>query len=164
MHKQISQLMYFAVALAFTIPATAQEDDKVSKDMDDGMTSCITLRNVRRTEVIDDRNVLYHMRGKTVYLNVLPRACNGLARENRFSYATTMGRLCDLDSITVLYPDPSGLRGGNSCQLGKFHNLTREDARALKENPNPEPESNPLPMPPPQEVGVEDDAKEPEAG
>jgi len=162
MHKQIKQLLIFTTALTVTIPASAQEEDVVSDDIDDGINNCITLRNVRRTEVLDGRNVLYHMRGKTVYHNILPRECNGLAREKRFSYATTMGRLCDLDNITVLYPGPYGLSGGNSCQLGKFHRITREDAKALKEAPAVEPAANPLPMPPPQEVGVEEESAEPE--
>ncbi len=162
MHKQISQSLIFAVSLTVTIPVTAQEDETVSDNIDDGITNCITLRNVRRTEVIDGRNVLYHMRGRTIYHNILPRECGGLAREKRFSYATTMGRLCDLDSITVLYPDPYGLQGGNSCRLGKFHKISKEDAEALKEAPTLKP-VDPLPMPPPQEVGVEKEPEEPES-
>ena len=167
MYKQIQQLVITAVALGVAIPASAQDDqddNEVADDVDDGTTNCITLRNVRRTEVIDDRNVLYHMRGRTVYLNIMPRQCGGLARQNRFSYSTMMGRLCNLDNITVLYDDPFGLSGGNSCQLGKFHKITREDAKALKEAGSRGPAANPLPMPPPQDIGVDDaEPEEPES-
>lgn len=163
MYKQIRQIVITATALGVMMPASAQDTDEVVDDIGDRTSNCITLRNVRRTEVIDDRNVLYHMRGRTIYHNILPRQCGGLAREKRFSYSTTMGRLCNLDSITVLYNDPFGLGSGNSCQLGKFHKITREDAKALKEPGNNEPAANPLPMPPPQEVGVDDgEPKEPE--
>lgn len=163
MYKQIRKLLIMSAAMGVAIPAAAQDEDPVSDDVDDGARSCISLRTIRRTEIIDDRNILFHMRGSTVYHNILPRQCGGLARENRFSYKTTIGRLCSLDLITVLYSDPFGLREGNSCQLGMFHEITREDAKALKEGLNTEPPANPLPMPAPQEIGVgEDEPEEPE--
>ena len=93
------------------------------------------------------------MRGRTIYHNMLPRQCGALAREDRFSYQTSIGRLCRLDSIRVLYDDPFGLRAGNRCSLGLFHKIDREDAEALKEGVGMSPEANPLPMPEPERVG-----------
>jgi len=165
MYKQIRELLGMGVALCITIPALAQEDDPVDEDFDSDARSCIDLRSVRRTEIIDDRNILFHMRGKTVYHNILPHQCGGLAREDRFSYTTTIGRLCSLDMIRVLYTDPFGLREGNSCSLGKFHEISREDAKAMKETSINAPAASPLPMPEPQEVGVEEEeSTEPESG
>lgn len=165
MYKQIRKLLIISIALNVGIPASAQDEDPVSDDLGDGSRSCIDLRSVRRTEVIDDRNILFYMRGRTVYHNILPHQCGGLAREDRFSYKTTAGRLCKLDLIRVLYNDPFGLREGNACQLGVFHEITREDAKALKEGPDQELPANPLPMPAPQEVGVgAEEPEEPETG
>ncbi len=165
MYKQIRKYSAIGVALCIAIPVFAQDEDPVEDDYDGEARTCIDLRSVRRTEVIDDRNVLFYMRGSTVYHNILPHQCGGLAREDRFSYTTSIGRLCSLDMIRVLYSDPFGLREGNACQLGKFHKITREDAKAMKENPINEPAANPLPMPEPQEVGVEEqESAEPESG
>jgi hypothetical protein len=164
MYKQIRKLSGTAVALCIVIPAMAQEDEPIIDDVDDDTRSCINMRTIRRTEVIDDRNILFHMRGQSVYHNILPRQCNGLARENRFSYSTTISSLCSLDSIRILYNGAFGLQEGPGCQLGKFHKISREDAKALAETPVNEPTANPLPMPDPQEVGIEEDSEEPESG
>ncbi|MGY8796339.1 MAG: hypothetical protein ACKVJN_14670, partial [Woeseiales bacterium] len=135
-------------------PSMAQEDES---DPGEGMRDCIRLRTVRRTEVLNDLNILFHMVGSTVYHNILPRRCSGLAREDRFSYKSSIGQLCRQDMIRVLYNDPFGLSEGNSCRLGAFHKITKEDALALKEGTHQRPRSNPLPMPTPEEVGADDD-------
>jgi hypothetical protein len=164
MYKQIGKLSGIlsgtVVALCVMTPAVAQDNEPAVKEYDTDGESCIDLRSVRRTEIIDDRNILFHMRGKTVYHNILPHQCGGLARENRFSYTTSIGRLCSLDMIHVLYTDPFGLREGNACSLGKFHEISREDAEAMKETQINEPVANPLPMPEPEEVGVDEEDPE----
>lgn len=165
MHKQIIKLAPLGVLLGMSVAAIAQDEQRSSEEeelvYDDFTVECITLRSLRRTDVIDDRNVLFYMRGKTVYHNILPRPCGGLAREDRFSYQTNIGRLCRLDHIRVLYDDPFGLREGNRCSLGVFHKMDREDARALKEGLNAKPEAVPLPMPDPEEVGDANEAGDP---
>ena len=157
MHKRILKTLWVIAIVSTPMsapPAVAQDD---ISDPGDGMRDCIRLRTVRRTEVIDDLNILFHMRGSTVYHNILPRLCKGLAREDRFSYKSSVGQLCRQDMIRVLYNDPFGLREGNSCKLGAFHEITKEDALALKEAANQPPRSNPLPMPTPEEISTDDD-------
>ncbi len=147
-----------SIALALVTPAAAQNeaptDEAVNKPViDDSTERCISVRSIKRTEIIDDRNVLFHMRRKVVYHNILSHRCVGLAREGRMSYKTSSGRLCDNDSISVLQRDSFGLRAGIQCGLGMFHKMSREDAEALKEGSGKPPPSRPLPMPKPQEVG-----------
>jgi hypothetical protein len=157
MYKQILKFLWVIALISTPIsapPAVAQDNES---DPGDGMRDCVRLRTVRRTEVIDDLNILFYMRGSTVYHNILPRRCKGLAREDRFSYKSSIGQLCRRDMIRVLYNDPFGLSEGNACQLGAFHKITKEDALALKEGTNQPPRSNPLPMPTPQEVSADDD-------
>ena len=156
MHKQISIFtpVGLILGLALSVPTIAQDDAEEEEIVyDENTVECDKLRHLRRTEVLDDRNILFHMTGSTVYHNILPRQCGGLAREERFSYRTSIGRLCRLDSIRVLYNDPFGLREGNRCSLGVFHKMTREDARALRESTGRPPAANPLPMPAPEEIG-----------
>lgn len=160
MHKLIRNLLLVGVAAATAFPAVGQDQEPADtadgEKVGDMVRSCITLRSLRRTQVIDDRNVLFRMRGRTVYHNILPQRCGGLAREDRFSYDAQFGRLCQGDLIRVLYSDSFGtygLREGPGCRIGKFHKITQEDAKALLEGPSTQATPPALPMPPPQEVG-----------
>ena len=174
MHKLIRNILLTSVALCVAIPALGQDDvpaaesteESDGEKIDDLMRSCITLRSLRRTEIIDDRNILFRMRGRKIYHNILPSQCGGLEREDRFSYNSNLGRLCGGDMIRVLYSDSFstiGVREGVGCRLGAFHLITAEDAEALKEAPLRQPTNIPLPMPSPQEVGVSPvDPEEPE--
>ena len=143
MIKKIHVLVLLACLLSLlaAVPSLADEV-KV-----EGARKCIGTRAVKRTEVVDDQIVLFFTRGKTVYVNVLPRECKGLSRDRRFSYSTSFGRLCNLDRIRILHDSGSGLREGRSCRLGSFHPLTKEDIApfidALQKSPEPQ-----LPSPP----------------
>jgi len=162
MYKQFSKYLWLVAIVSTPVSTPTAVAQEVESDPGDGMRDCIRLRTVRRTEVIDDLNVLFHMTGSTVYHNILPRRCNGLAREDRFSYKSSIGQLCRQDMIRVLYNDPFGLREGNACSLGAFHEITKEDAKALKEIAKQPPRSNPLPMPTPEEIGADEDEGEDE--
>lgn len=165
MHKLIRNILLVAFAFFVAFPVLGQEDEQAKEatgesvdEMTDDLTrSCITLRSLRRTDAIDDRNILFRMRGRTVYHNILPARCGGLARENRISYDSRFGRLCKGDMIRVLHSNSFstfGVGEGFGCRLGAFHKITQEDAKALKEGPNTQPTPAALPMPSPQEVGA----------
>lgn len=158
MHKLYTAFLVLSLGL-FTMPATMAQDEEPI--VDENVQRCINLRRVRSTDVIDDRNILFYMRGGEVFHNILPRTCNGLAREGRFSYRTSVNRICDIDSIAVLHDGVRGMYEGARCGLGMFHEISPEDARAMKEDPSPAPEPNPLPMPEPEEVDDEDDESKP---
>ena len=175
MHKLIRNFLIAGVITCSAIPVLGQEevtnDEPIDESIDvtdgekvgDAMRSCVTLRALRRTEIIDDRNILFRMRGRTIYHNILPRQCGGLAREDRFSYDSSMGRLCRGDMIRVLHSDSFGtygMREGVACRLGAFHKISQEDAQALREAPVRQPSNIPLPMPSPQEVGADPDEPE----
>lgn len=156
MYKPMNRYMAGIAVLCLWLisPSFAQDEEPV---VDENSVDCVNLRTVRRTEVIDDRNILFHMRGGDVYHNVLPRDCHGLKREDRFGYQTNMGRLCRLDTIRVLYNDGMGMREGAACGLGLFHKIDKETAEAFRESFDKMPEAEPLPMPEPGEVDDEKD-------
>lgn len=170
MYKLIRKFLLVGIAMSIAIPAAGQDQEPAdvpeSEKVGDLTRSCVNLRSLRRTQVIDDRNVLFRVRGRTVYHNILPQQCGGLAREDRFSYDSQFGRLCQGDLIRVLYSDSFGtfgMREGPGCRLGKFHKITQEDAKALLEGPDMQPAPAELPMPSPQEVGGKpQDTEEPE--
>lgn len=162
MNKLFATVLLALTALAWDAPADAQEEEPV---VDGDVRRCLSTRRIRRTQIIDDRNMLYYVPGNVVYHNILMQPCNGLKREGRFSYKTAVGNLCSGDLIFVLYDDAfGGLRQGNACKIGVFHPITREHAKALLEGPEGDIEVVPLPMPEPEEIGAgEEEPQEPEA-
>ncbi len=94
---------------------------------------CVQLARVERTQVVDDENIFFYMNDGTVYRNQLPRPCPGLSREERFMYKVPTGRLCDLDTITVLTDFGGGFRQGAGCGLGRFHSVDPEEVDELIE-------------------------------
>ena len=126
--------MLYLPAADFSI-ADEVEDESVRK--------CINTRQIRSTEVVDDRNILFYTSGKTVYHNILPRQCHGLARSGSFSYRIATGRLCNVDTIKVL--DTYSRIPGMSCSLGVFHQISKDDVPAILEGPGDPSEAEPLP-------------------
>lgn len=119
------------VLAALAVPhASAQDgdDDPIGRAPE----RCITLNRVDRTEVIDDRTLIFHMRGGDIFLNHLARECPGLKREERFMYSPTGNRLCDVDTVTVLEQWGFGLTRGFTCSLGEFHPISDTDLEDLR--------------------------------
>ncbi len=136
--------------LAQEDPPEVEEDDSIIEGQ-----RCLSSRPIRKTEVLDDQNILFYMRGRTIYHNILPRRCNGLAREGRFSYRVTSSNLCQLDSIRILYGTAGGMQEGRSCRLGYFHEVTEEDIEfILDREPRPTP-AKPLPPAEPEDMTKE---------
>ena len=102
---------------------------------DDMAQRCVSLNRIDRTEVISDENILFYMRGGEIYNNHLPHRCIGLKNERTFLYRTTISQLCDLDIITVLYSQGTGFTPGASCGLGRFHPISADEAKLLKDAP-----------------------------
>jgi hypothetical protein len=65
-------------------------------------------------------------------------------------YRTTLSRLCDIDTITVLYHGGPGMTQGPTCGLGKFYPVSEDEAKALQGEP--EIESEPVPPAEPEDI------------
>ena len=134
----IPAAMCLALSMAPITVSLAQDD------LEYGGERCIDTRRISRTEIVDAENILFYMRGGAIYRNTLSHKCTALAREKRFSYKTSMSRLCDVDVITVLYSMGSGLTSGPSCGLGKFYPVSKEEAEALRQGPDADIEPEPI--------------------
>lgn len=110
---------------------SAQGDGE--EDFDRTPLSCLSVSRIRNTDIIDDRTILFFLRGnKQTYRAYLPRECPGLERNDRFAYEARNGQLCDVDVITVLEQIGVSLTPTFTCRLGKFIPITAEEAQDLK--------------------------------
>jgi len=142
--------------LPAAIPSMADEADEVTEE---GPRNCLTTRRITKSIVVNDLNILFLVTGKTAYLNILPKQCRGLSRYRRFSYSTTAGSLCNLDTIHVV--NGSGY-AGRSCVLGSFHPVNKADALAVMEQPRALPDAKPLPSAEVEDIiGESDDPSDP---
>lgn len=140
--------------LILSPPGIGQEDAPTVEEQDSVVEGqrCVSSRPIRKTEVLDDQNILFYMRGTAIYLNHLPKPCKRLSQEGRFMYRTTVARLCRADMINVLTELGSSVGAGRACKLGNFYAITKEDVEKLK---TPlEVESRPIPPAEPEEPGT----------
>lgn len=103
---------------------------------------CVNLSRIRRTEIIDDSNIVFYMHGGAMYVNQLPRRCPGLKMAGSYSYRTSVSQICDVDVITVRRHFGPGVFRGPSCGLGSFKPINDEELLALRVKVvEPEPEA-----------------------
>ena len=137
------------LGLFIAVPALAQDGETEEEELtaaeqligefealDREPVRCIAPSRIDRTEVIDERTVIFHMRGSDTYLNRLSYACPRLVREKRFSYDIRTNRLCNVDVIYVLEWWGRSLRRGPGCGLGMFYPITEEEAELLDIDPS----------------------------
>jgi len=141
--KRINTLAGFLAALLTTgFPAFAAEQGgtEVVTDTEletggleaSGEETCVLLRRIDRTDVIDDYNILFYMRGPDIYHVRLPNRCPGLRAADSFMYSTSLNVLCDLDVIRPLRNFGGGFTPGPACGMGRFTPITKEEVKLLK--------------------------------
>ena len=111
------------VACTVVAALVSSETARAQDDFDRSPAACVRAERIRSTQVIDDRTILFYMRGDRVYRNDLPDDCPRLAYEGRFAYerrvGQRVGRLCSVDTITVI--ESSGATPyGATCRLGDY--------------------------------------------
>ncbi len=124
----------------FASAVTAQDTDvdeataaaAIVDDIDRSPERCISTSRLRDTHIIDDRTMLFYIRGGDVYVNQFRHECRGLKREGRFSYRSSVNRLCGTDSIRVLHYFGGNLEPGIACGLGQFFPVSEEEAEFLR--------------------------------
>ena len=127
-------LMTFSALIALMgTPALAQEESWQDIPLEEREgKSCISIPRIKSSDVLDDHNIVFDMRGRDMYLNKLPNRCPNLAFEDTFTYSTPLSQLCNTDIITVLRNIGSGFMRGPSCGLDKFVPITKEEVKELK--------------------------------
>ncbi len=148
-YRCVSILAAAACLLCLSPLAAAEEDEAT---VEEGVR-CLSSRSIAKTEVLDDQNILFYMRGTAIYLNHLQKPCRRLAKEGRFMYRTTVARLCRSDHITVLTDSGFALSSGPTCKLGTFYAITEDDVKDLIKPLEVEPKT--IPPAEPEQPGIE---------
>ena len=121
----------YILALASTSRAVEENPLAAATANPDDADRCVDLNRIDRTDIIDDSFIVFYMRNKKIYLNVLPRSCPGLKSADTFMYRLSIFRLCDLDVITVLNRMGGGFYPGPTCGLGLFYPIDKETAKQI---------------------------------
>lgn len=105
-----------AVLVLAAGPALAREDAEAAdaKEAVEKAPMCLQVNRIRRTEIVDNSTILFHMVGKKVWKNSLPHRCAGLRIQGGFGYVASVNRICSVDVIQVLG------HSGSFCPLGDF--------------------------------------------
>jgi hypothetical protein len=129
----IPGVLLAAIAMAGDDSANgSQEESDGDSDEYFQLENCISRSAIRRTEVIDDRTIVFHMSHQKIYLNQLPNRCSGLRSARTFSYRPTGSQLCNVDTIKVVRSISGRPDIGPSCGLGKFRPVTKEEVAMIK--------------------------------
>jgi hypothetical protein len=117
----------------------AQDAKDAKEELDRKPTKCVLANSISRKVAVDQRTVLFFMKGDKVYRNDLPATCSVLEPgESRLTYyyrtqSVKLTRLCDTDSFTV------ERKPGTACRLGQFNPITPDEAAILTGKKSSEP-------------------------
>ncbi len=135
------QFLWFIVPCCLLAAVAVADEDNASgsetgSDDDNGqyfqLENCINSSRIRRTDIVDDRTIIFYMNQRKIFVNHLPHRCPGLKIADAFSYRTSIQQLCNVDTIKVIRSMGSRLDTGPSCGLGKFRPVTEEEVAMLK--------------------------------
>src|SRR5688572_8858256 len=88
----IATLTCSGLAAAQSGDAT-QSRDAAQSDEPSMAQPCLNHPAVRRTKILNDRNIVFVTRDDTIYNNQLPRQCPGLRRNSLVNYGIANSRL-----------------------------------------------------------------------
>jgi len=102
-------------ALGPAAPAAAEEPEARSfRD------SCISINQIRRTEIVDDQTILFHMRGGRIQKATLAFRCPSLRFYGTIRYEVYTNRLCArVDTIIS--------RSGSHCPIAEIEDYVAPD-------------------------------------
>lgn len=127
---KLSRLTLAVTLLAAAGAVLAQDEDE-GEERDMSAVQCLRVVDIDGIDIVDQDTLVFRMRGGDVYQNDLPHRCPGLRRNDTLMYRTSVGRLCNVDVVTVLEDWGFGFSPGASCGLGMFHPITAEIADEL---------------------------------
>jgi hypothetical protein len=115
-----------ALGLLTAIPASSAKDENAKAAAPKGRETCVSLKLVEQTLILDDRNIVYRMRGGKLYLNTLPSVCGGLFDQGNYMFqGHNPYRICRGDTFQVF-------RVLTGCKLGYFDPISEDQFNQMK--------------------------------
>jgi len=114
--------------------ASAQDgaDDDSGDEPPRAAQTCLNHPTIKRTKILNDRNIVFITRDDTIYNNQLPRQCPSLKRGSLVNYAIEHSRLCAGGQFQVLWQlDMNRYAPAFVCQLGAFVPITEDELETL---------------------------------
>jgi hypothetical protein len=158
-------------AAALCAPALGQEgrDAPEADDAPREARVCLDHPMVRRTRVLNNRNIVFVTRANEIYNNRLPEDCPSLRRGSLVRYPIEQRRFCAGSSFQVLWETtPNNYMPAFVCKLGYFVPITEDELEDLLVETAPDRDRRPrrrsrreaitveqveLPAPPPADGG-----------
>lgn len=125
-----SRACNFILSLVLLLPPVAIAEDR-REERDTDAAHCVRIVDIDQIDIVDDETLVFRMRNGSVYENDLPHACPGLRKNDTLMYRSSIGRLCSVDIVTVLYDRGFGFSPGASCGLGMFRPISTDIADEL---------------------------------
>ena len=127
-----------AAALCIAFGATGSLTDVVADEKPTSVAQpCLNHPSIKRTKVLDDRNILFVTKDHTTYHNLLPRQCPTVRRNAILNYHIVNRELCS-GSISPYWQQVGGSYVPTFvCQLGVFVPVSEDevvDLIAMTEN------------------------------
>jgi hypothetical protein len=127
-----------ALTAVLAVLLTAATPAQDGAETDDGgevevAQACLDHPTIRRTRIINDRNIAFFMRDGTIYLNQLPRQCPSLRTRSIVNYAIENRRICESSLFQVMWEAGTGnFVPSFVCRLGSFVPVTAEQIEDLE--------------------------------
>ncbi len=97
--------------------------------------TCLRSELIERTEPLNDRYIVFHLRGNETWLAQMRGRCPGLTPNAKLVFEKDSPRICEWDSVRVAYDNGlgNGLTFGPRCNLPKFEPVSEEQVTMLKD-------------------------------
>ena len=126
-----------AALLAIAVPGAAQQNEDTGVTDAAGPRACLPAPTIRRTKILNNRNIVFVTRQEEIYSNELPKQCMTLNRRSLINYGIANGRVCAGDRFQVMLETaPKNFLPGPLCEFGTFVPITEaelEDLTAMTE-------------------------------
>lgn len=90
-------------------------------------SSCISLSEIQRSEVIDDETILFHLRNGRIKKATLAFGCPSLKFYDSFSYRVYSNRLCARVDVILS-------RGGAHCPIAEISDYAPAEKQPRSDN------------------------------
>lgn len=131
-HPLLASAFVVGVALAPAVYAEAPPEPAMSPALTKALEgrvrgparSCINLRDVQSTQIIDREAIIYKASGRRWFVNIPDRGqCTALRQSSTLVTRTSTSQLCSADIVRLV--DTPGRFEYGSCGLGQFIEYTR---------------------------------------